>query len=66
MLLINGGYMFKAIYATVKPFIPEVTKQKFVFASKRALEQLLEKIDIDQIPTDYGGNGPNLDQSNHF
>lgn len=57
MVLINGGFIFNAIYAAVKGFIHERTRAKFVFAGTDYLPELLRKMDMDQIPRDYGGAG---------
>ena len=47
MVLINGGFIFNAIYAAVKGFIHERTRAKFVFPSGSTyMETLLEKMDI--------------------
>jgi len=62
MILINGGFVFNAIYSVVKGFIHERTRAKFVFPSgSDYMRTLLEKIDISQIPSNYGGTGRNLD-----
>jgi hypothetical protein len=41
MVLINGGFIFNAIYAAVKGFIHERTRAKFVFAGTDYLPELL-------------------------
>jgi CRAL/TRIO domain len=46
MYLIKGGFIFNAIYATVKSFIHERTRAKFIFSSGEDYkDKLLEKID---------------------
>ena len=40
--------MFNAIYAAIKPFISEITRSKFMFASGDSyLETLMTRIDKD-------------------
>ena len=51
------------IYNMIKSFISERTRSKFVFASgNEYLDILKQKIELDQIPRDYGGTGPYLDE----
>lgn len=49
------------IYKTMKPFVHEVTLAKFKFLGTDFQNELLKNIDKDQIPLDYGGTGPSLD-----
>ena len=58
MIFIRGGFLFNALYAGIKPFIAEKTRSKFIFGNgSNYLETLLTKMEIDQIPKDYGGTG---------
>ena len=61
MYLIRAGFIFSAMYAGIKPFIHEVTKQKFIFTGNSYLDQMLQRIDKANIPKEYGGDGPALD-----
>ena len=58
LIFLKGGFVFRALYAAVKNFISERTRKKFVFTTNDDyLNILLEKMDLDQIPRDYGGTG---------
>lgn len=47
-IFIRGGFLFNAIYAAIKPFISEITRSKFMFASGDSyLETLMTRIDKD-------------------
>lgn len=63
MFFIRSGFVFNTIYAAVKPFIHEITKAKFKFPGRKYLEEMLKQIDASCIPQEYGGTGPNLDDS---
>ena len=61
MYFIRTGFVFNAIFTGIKPFIHEATKAKFKFFTNNYLDDFLAHFDLDQIPSDYGGAGPNLD-----
>jgi hypothetical protein len=52
---INCPWYFTAIYALITPFMDPVTKAKFRLLGSDYQAALLEAMDEDQIPTDYGG-----------
>ena len=61
MYFIRTGFVFNAIFTGIKPFIHEATKAKFKFFTNNYLEDFLNNFEEDQIPRDYGGTGPSLD-----
>jgi hypothetical protein len=63
LIFINSGFVTNTLYAGVKNFVSERTRNKFVFAQgTNYLDSLLPLIDRDQIPKDYGGDGLWLDE----
>jgi len=55
--ILNANSVFTTIYAMVKPWVHENTQKKVHICSpSENLEALLENIDIENIPTYYGGN----------
>lgn len=45
-----------ALYALISPFMDEVTKGKIRIVGYDFIDALLEEIDEDQIPEDFGGS----------
>ena len=62
MYMIRSGFIFNAMYAGIKPFIHEVTLAKFKFPGKNFLQDMLKQIDAQNIPKEFGGEGPNFDE----
>ena len=60
MLIVNAPTFFSATWRLIKGWLDARTAAKVEVISNRAkMEQrLLEFIDPDQLPTDYGGKGP--------
>jgi len=66
IFVINVPSWFSVIWNVVKPMVDDVTKQKIKILrhGKEALTQaLMEKIDIENIPPEYGGKSMPLGQS---
>ena len=55
LIIINCPWYFPALYAIFKPFIDARTSEKFMILGKDFLPSVLEHIDADQIPVEYGG-----------
>lgn len=60
MLLINAPSFFSLSWTLIKGWLDARTANKIeVIASRKAWEaRLLELVDVDQLPSDYGGTGP--------
>ena len=61
MFIINGPRFFSATWSLIKSWLDPRTADKIeVISSKKAWAQrLLELVDEDELPEDYGGKGPN-------
>ena len=55
--------MLNMMFKGIKPFIHEATLAKFKFLGGNYTEELLKIIDREQLPKDYGGSGPLLDET---
>ncbi|KAL2607560.1 hypothetical protein R1flu_026133 [Riccia fluitans] len=56
IFIIHVPYIFWGAWKLVSPFIDKVTRDKIMFVSDKALlETLSEEIDLDELPTIYGG-----------
>lgn len=60
MLIVNAPTYFAATWRIIKGWLDARTAAKIeVISSKSTMEKrLLEFIDADQLPSDYGGKGP--------
>ena len=60
MLIVNAPSYFAATWRVIKGWIDARTASKIEVISNRATmeKRLLEYIDADQLPSDYGGTGP--------
>lgn len=56
MWLINTSFMFSAVWAIVKGFIDEKTRNKFNLEKSDYSAKLLEIIEADNLPAFLGGN----------
>lgn len=65
MVIINGPRFFGATWSLIKGWLDPRTAGKIeVISSKKAwTKKLLEFIDEDQLPKDYGGKGPDTQES---
>ena len=65
MLIINGPRFFGATWKLIKGWLDPRTANKIEVISdrKKWTERLLELIDEDQLPSDYGGKGPDTQAS---
>lgn len=65
MLIVNAPSYFSATWRVIKGWIDARTASKIEVISNRATmeKRLLEYIDADQLPSDYGGTGPNTDDT---
>jgi len=65
MLIVNAPSYFSATWRVIKGWIDARTASKIEVISNRATmeKRLLEFIDSDQLPSDYGGKGPNTDDT---
>ncbi|KAL2634464.1 hypothetical protein R1flu_005943 [Riccia fluitans] len=60
MYMINVPLIFSGLWKVASKFIDESTKNKIIFVQqdrKKVTDVLLESIDIDFLPIEYGGNG---------
>jgi len=60
MIIIRTGFAVNIMYKAIKPFIHEVTLAKFRFLGDSYQDELLNLIDADQLPMEYGGTAPNF------
>ena len=60
MLIVNAPSYFSASWRVIKGWLDARTAAKIeVISNKHTMEKrLLEFIDVDQLPSDYGGKGP--------
>lgn len=65
MLIVNAPSYFSATWRIIKGYLDARTAAKIeVISSKATMEKrLLEHIDADQLPSDYGGKGPDTNDS---
>lgn len=57
ILIINPPFIFHAVYAIVKPFLAQATKEKVQLLSGNEVNKTLQSwIDKDMLPEEYGGN----------
>jgi hypothetical protein len=61
MFIINGPRFFGASWSLIKGWLDPRTAGKIEVISdrKKWTQRLLEHVDVDQLPVDYGGKGPN-------
>ena len=65
MLIVNAPTFFSATWRLIKGWLDPRTANKIeVISGKAACEKrLLELVDTDQLPEDYGGRGPNTNKT---
>jgi len=65
VFVINVPAWFKIIWSVVKPMVDESTLEKIYIlrGADEIRENMQQRIDLDQIPAEYGGNGPPLAES---
>lgn len=65
MIIMNAPMFFSASWRLIKGWLDPRTQSKIeVFSNKKeAHKRLLQLIDEDQLPSDYGGKGPNTVES---
>ena len=65
MLIVNAPSYFAATWRLIKGWLDARTAAKIeVISSRSAMEKrLLEFVDADQLPSDYGGTGPDTNDS---
>ena len=66
IFVINVPSWFSVIWNVVKPMVDDVTKQKIKilrYGKEAITKALMEKIDIENIPPEYGGKSAPLGQS---
>jgi len=66
IFVINVPSWFSVIWNVVKPMVDDVTKQKITimkYGNEAITKALMEKIDIQNIPPEYGGRSMPLGQS---
>lgn len=61
MYAINTGWIFNMIYNASKFLIEEEVVAKFQFLDSNYSKELQKIIPIDQIPKEFGGTGPSLE-----
>jgi hypothetical protein len=60
LFIINAPIYFTALAAVVRPWLDPVTAAKIQVLGKNYITKLLENIDEDQIPVEYGGKRENF------
>jgi CRAL/TRIO domain len=65
VFVINVPAWFKIIFSVIRPLIDESTLDKIYIlrGAEEIRQNMLERIPIESIPADYGGQGPPLGQS---
>ena len=65
MFIINCPRFFSASWRIIKGWLDPRTASKIevVASKKEAVKKLLELIDEDQLPVDYGGKGPDTKET---
>jgi hypothetical protein len=66
IFVVNVPSWFSVIWNVVKPMVDDVTKQKIKilrYGQEAIMQALMEKIDIQNIPPEYGGKSMPLGQS---
>jgi hypothetical protein len=65
MLIVNAPSYFSATWRIIKGWLDARTANKIEVISNRATmeKRLLEYIDSDQLPSDYGGTGPDTNDT---
>lgn len=53
--IVNGGWLFETMYATLKPFIATKTAEKIKVYGADYKERLLEEVDAENLPVSLGG-----------
>eukprot|EP00794_Sanderia_malayensis_P014099 gene14099-15571_t len=53
--VVNAPRLFPVLFALVKPFLSDATKQKIKVFGGNWKQELLKNIDADQLPVHYGG-----------
>ncbi|XP_078584938.1 alpha-tocopherol transfer protein-like [Branchiostoma floridae x Branchiostoma japonicum] len=60
--LLNQPMLFDAIFAIIKPFMSEKMRNRIHLHGPKT-ETLLQYVDRDALPPEYGGTGPPLDEA---
>lgn len=55
MFIINAPFIFRPLWAMIKPWLDPNTASKIFVMGSNYRDALLERIDADQIPLEYGG-----------
>lgn len=55
LYIINAPWIFHPLWALIKPWLDPVSKQKFHILGSNFREKLLEVIDAESLPVEYGG-----------
>jgi hypothetical protein len=65
MFIINCPRFFSASWRLIKGWLDPRTASKIEVCSNKdtARKKLLELIDVDQLPSDYGGTGPDTKET---
>ncbi|OQR98714.1 SEC14 cytosolic factor [Achlya hypogyna] len=64
IFIVNVPTWFNVIWKGISPLVDPVTKEKIrICKGKMVKEELLKSIDIAELPSDYGGEGPALGES---
>ena len=65
VFVINVPTWFRFIWSVVKPWVDEVTLQKiFILRGQEEIRNaMMQRIDIQHIPVEYGGQGGRLGES---
>ncbi|KDO29989.1 hypothetical protein SPRG_05178 [Saprolegnia parasitica CBS 223.65] len=64
IFIVNVPTWFNVIWKGISPLVDPVTKEKIrICKGKMVKEELLKSIDVAELPSDYGGDGPALGES---
>jgi hypothetical protein len=55
MFIVNAPMLFTGVWAVVKGFLDERTRQKIKICGSKYQKELLEVVDVDNLPDFLGG-----------
>eukprot|EP00300_Choanocystis_sp_HF-7_P014767 c18810_g1_i3.p1 GENE.c18810_g1_i3~~c18810_g1_i3.p1 ORF type:complete len:446 (-),score=91.80 c18810_g1_i3:112-1449(-) len=58
LFIVNAPGFFTLIWKTISPWLDQRTKDKIEVVSKDFTQKLLRLVDMDQLPSEYGGRSP--------
>ncbi|KAF5291263.1 hypothetical protein FQR65_LT11441 [Abscondita terminalis] len=61
-IFVNPPVYFEKFIATLKSWVPEKISKRVHVYNENNVNKLYEQVSIDSIPSDYGGNGPTIQE----